>query len=72
MFGMVERREQARLLEQVVGVAGLAVGDLDRDLLVDPGVAREEDRAEAAGAEVGEDLVFPDRLAEQEHGARAV
>ena len=40
----------------------LAVRDLDGDLLVDPGVLGEEDGAEAAGAQVGEDLVLPDGL----------
>ena len=73
MFGMVERGQQARLLQQVVEVAALAVGDLDRDLLVDPGVLGEEDGAEAAGAQVGEDLVLTDGLSQEEHeGSRGV
>ena len=49
----------------------LAVRDLDRDLLVDPGVAGEEDGAEAAGAEVREDLILADRLSQQEHEGAA-
>ena len=69
---VVEGREETRLLEQLVGVPRLPVRDLDRDLLVDPGVAGEEDGAEAAGAEVREDLVLADRLSQQEHGARGV
>jgi hypothetical protein len=69
---MVEGGEEAGLLEELVRVAGLPVRHLDRHLLVDPGVAGEEDRAEAAGAEVREDLVLPDGLSQEEHEARGV
>ena len=57
---------ESRLAQQLAEIDALAMGNLDRDLLVDPGVAREEDGAEAAGAEVGENLVLTHRLAEQE------
>ena len=69
--GVVEGGQQARLLQQVVEVAALAVGDLDRDLLVDPGVLGQEDGAEAAGAQVGEDLVLSDGLSQEEHESGA-
>jgi len=59
-------------LEQLVEVPSLAVGDLDRHLLVDPGVTGQEDGTETAGSEIGEDLIFSDRLSQQEHGARGV
>jgi hypothetical protein len=67
--GVVEGGQEARLLEQVVEVPALAVGDLDGDLLVDPGVLGQVDRPEAAGAQVGEDLILPDGLPQQEHEA---
>ena len=64
---MIEGGQEARLLQQVVEVAALAVGDLDGDLLVDPRVLREEDGAEAAGAQIGEDLVLTNGLSQEEH-----
>jgi dolichyl-phosphate-mannose-protein mannosyltransferase len=67
--GVVEGGQEARLLEQVVEVPALAVGDLDGDLLVDPGVLGEIDRPEPAGAQVREDLILPDCLSQQEHEA---
>ena len=69
---MIEGGEQAGLLEQLVEIAPLAVGHLDRNLLVDPRVSGEENGPETAGPEVGEDLVLPDRLSQEEHGARRV
>ena len=67
MFGMVERGEQARLAQQLAEVEVLPVRNLDRDLLVDPGVFREVDGAEAAAAERREDAVLPEGLAAEEH-----
>jgi hypothetical protein len=69
---MIEGGQQPRLLQEVVEVPALAVGDLDRDLLVDPLVLGQEDRAEPAGAQVGKDLVLSDRLPQHEHEARGV
>src|SRR5262249_13413113 len=47
--------------------------DLDGDLLVDPGVLGQEDGAEAAGAQIGEDLVLTNGLSQEEHqGARSI
>ena len=60
------------VLEQVVEVPALPVGDLDRDLLVDPDVLGEEDGSESAGAQVRQDLVLPDSLSQEEHEARRV
>ena len=70
--GVVEGGEETGLLEEIVLLPGLAVGDLDRDPLVDPGVAGEENRAESARAQVLEDLIFPDILAQQKHARRRV
>jgi len=67
--GVVEGRQEPRLLEKVVEVPALAVGDLDGHLLVDPGVLGEVDRPEPAGAQVREDLILPDGLSQQEHEA---
>ena len=67
--GVVEGGQEARLLEEVVEVPALAVGDLDGHLLVDPGVLGEVDRPEPAGAQVREDLILPDSLSQQEHEA---
>ena len=65
--GMAERRQQARLAQQLAEVEALAVRHLERDLLVDPGVFGEEDRAEAAAAERRQDLVLADDLVAKEH-----
>ena len=51
MFGMIERGEQPRLAEQLAEVHALLVRDLQRDLLVDPGVVGEVDGSEAAAAD---------------------
>ena len=67
MFGMIELSEQPRLVQQLAEVEVLPVRDLDRDLLVDPGVFREIDAAEAAAAERRKDAVLPDGLAAKEH-----
>ena len=49
--GMADAGEQSRLAEQLAEVESLAVRDLDRDLLVDPGVVGEVDGTETAAAE---------------------
>ena len=64
--GMVERGEQPRLAQQLAEVEVLPVRNLDRDLLVDPGVFGEVDGAEAAAAERRDDLVLAERLALEE------
>ena len=61
--GMAELGEQPRLAQQLAEVEVLPVRDLDRDLLVDPGVFGEVDRAESAAAERREDSVLAERLA---------
>jgi hypothetical protein len=66
---VIQGREQARLLEHVSEIEVLFVGNLERDFLVDPGVFREEDAAEPAGAERREDPVLADRLTLQKHVA---
>ena len=63
---MVDAGEQPRLAQQLAEVEALPVRDLDRDLLVDPGVLREVDGAEAAAAERRDDLVLAERLASEE------
>ena len=68
--GMVERGEQARLAQQLAEVEVLPVRDLERDLLVDPGVFREVDGAEPAAAKRREDPVLPERLPLEEHQRR--
>src|SRR5581483_5664807 len=65
--GMVQRGEEARLAEQLAEVRALAVGDLERNLLVNPGVLGEVDRAESAAADRRQDLVLADDLAAEEH-----
>ena len=65
--GVTEAGQQARFLEEFAEVDALAVGDLEGDLLVDPGVLGQIDRAEAAAAEGREDLVLADRLSTKEH-----
>ena len=72
MFGMIEAGEQPRLAQQLAEVDALLVRHLERDLLVDPGVLGEVDRAEAAAADRRQDLVLPDDLTAEEHLRRAV
>ena len=67
--GMIETGEQPRLAQQLAEVDALLVRNLQRDFLVDPGVFREVDRAEAAAADRRQDLVFPDDLTAEEHPA---
>ena len=63
---MAEAGEQARLAQQLAEVEALPVRNLDRDLLVDPGVLREVDGAEAAAAERRDDLVLAEGLTPEE------
>ena len=67
---MVEAGEQPRLAQQLAEVDALLVRHLERDLLVDPGVFGEVDRAEAAAADRRQDLVLADDLTAEEHRAR--
>src|SRR3989304_6064543 len=64
--------QKPRLAQQLVELAVLFVGDLDRELLVDPGVADEVDGAEASASQRLQNLVLAELLAEQEHVARGV
>ena len=57
---MVQRGEQARLAQQIAEVDVLPVRNLDGDLLVDPGVFGEVNRAESATAKWRQDLVLSD------------
>ncbi len=51
--GVADAGEEARLAQQLAEVQVLPMRNLDRDLLVDPGVLREVDGAEPAAAEGG-------------------
>ena len=51
MFGWFRRSEQARLSKQIAEVDVLPMRNLDGDLLVDPGVFGEVNRAESAAAQ---------------------
>jgi hypothetical protein len=64
---VIQTGQQARLLQKVAEIHVLPVRDLDRDLLVDPGVFGEVNRTEPATAEWREDLVLSDRLTAEEH-----
>ena len=67
---MAEGGEQPRFAQQLAEVEVLAVRNLDRDFLVDPGVFRKIDAAEAAASEGRKDAVFPDGLSAKEHRCR--
>src|SRR5262249_55416979 len=64
---MAEARKQPRLAEELAEVDALLVRNLERDLLVDPGVFGEVNRAEASAAQGRQDLVLPDDLTAEEH-----
>src|SRR5580765_8158366 len=64
---VVEGGEQPRLTQQLTEIDALFVRDLERDLLIDPGVFREVNRSKAAAADRLEDFVFADDLAAEEH-----
>ena len=64
---MAHRGEQPRLLQHLAEVEVLLVRDLERDLLVDPGVFGQVDAAEAAAAEGRQDAVLADGLTAEEH-----
>ena len=72
MLGWLSAGEQPRLAQQLAEVEALLVRNLERDLLVDPGVFREVDGAEAAAAERREDLVLAERLAFEQHAEDAM
>ena len=67
--GMIEAGEQPGLAEQLAEVDTLFVRNLERDLLVDPGVFRQIDRSEPAAANRRQDLVFADDLPAEKHAA---
>src|SRR5262249_18364484 len=69
---VVERGEKARLAEQLAEIEILLVRNLERDLLVDPGVFREVDRPEASAAQSPQDLVLSDDLPAEEHLRRSI
>src|SRR5262247_4120053 len=60
--GMIERREEPRLAQELAEVDALLVRNLERDLLVDPRVFREIDRAEPTAADRLQNLVLADDL----------
>ena len=64
---VVQAAEQLGFANQFAEVDALLVGNLERNLLIDPGVFGEVDRAEAAAADRGEDLVLADDLVAEEH-----
>src|SRR5581483_3460530 len=64
---VIQTREEARLAQQLAEVDALFVRDLERDLLVDPGVFRQVDRAESAAADRRKYLVLPDDLTAEKH-----
>jgi len=64
---VIEAGEEPRLAQQLAEVDALLVRHLERDLLVDPGVLGEVDRAEAAAADRRQDFVLADDLAAEEH-----
>src|SRR5262245_49116667 len=66
---MIEAGEETRLPEQLAEIEVLLMRDFECDLLVDPGVFREVDRAETAAAKCREDLVLTDDLPTEEHAA---
>ena len=65
MFGMADAGQEPRLAQQFAEVESLTVWNLDRDLLVDPGVLREVNGTESAAAEGRDDFVFPETLASE-------
>ena len=67
MLGWLSVASRRGSLQQLAEIERLAVGHLERDLLVDPGVFGQEHRAEPAAAERREDLVLADHLVAEEH-----
>src|SRR5436190_13015085 len=65
--GMVERGEQSRFAEQFAEIEALLMRNLQRDFLVNPGVFGQVDRAEAAAADCGQNLVFANDLPTKKH-----
>ncbi len=62
---MADAGEEPGLPQQLAEVEALAMRNLDRDLLVDPGVLREVNGAESAAPERRDDLVLPETLASE-------
>ena len=60
---MADTGQEPGLPQQLAEIEALTMGDLDRNLLVDPGVLREVNGAESAAAERRDDLVLPQALA---------
>src|SRR5262245_22861343 len=68
---VTEAGEEARLSQKLAEVHALLMGNLERNLLVDPGVFGEEDRSKSTAADRRENLVLTDDLAPEEHPAGA-
>jgi hypothetical protein len=60
---MADAGEQPRLVEEFTEVQSLPMRDLDRDLLVDPGVLGQVNGAESAAPELRDDFVLAEGLA---------
>ena len=67
--GMVQAGQQPRFAQQLSEVQVLTVGNLEGDLLVDPGVGCQVDRAEASAAKGFDDLVLTEGLTANQHDA---
>ena len=65
--GMIEAGEQARLAQQLAEVDALLVGNLQGNLLVDPGVFREVNRSKTATANRRQNLVLSNDLTAEKH-----
>src|SRR3954463_11782489 len=66
-IGVADARQQARFAEEFTEIESLPMRNLDRDLLVDPGVVGEVNSAESAAAEWRDDFVFPETLTSEQH-----
>src|SRR5262249_60921621 len=66
---VIQARQEPWFTEELAEVEVLLVRNLERDLLVDPGVFREIDGPEASAANRLEDLVLPDQLSAEKHNA---
>jgi hypothetical protein len=64
---MVERGEEARLAQEIAEVDVLAVWNLNRNFLVDPGVFGEINGAESATAQWRQNLVLSNDLPTEKH-----
>src|SRR4029450_12041475 len=68
--GMADAGQEPRLAPQLAEIESLPVGNLDRDLLVDPGVLCQIHGAEPTAAERRDDFVFPEYLTSEEQRAQ--